>query len=355
VPVPPLPVPDPAQLAAAARRLGEARTPVIVVGGGAVGAASELTRLVERLGALTVSTVNGKGVLDEHHPLALGASIRLEPAQRVIDSADVVLCVGTELGDSDLWGGTLSPAGTVIRADIEAGQLQKNLRADIALHGAARQIATDLLTLLGARSGDSGSAEAAGARAADARREIEAAALRDGAPWREIQDELRRALPPEVVVAGDSAQVSYYGTVHFWPTAAPRRFLYPTGFAPLGYGLPAAIGAKAGQGDLPVIVLVGDGGFQLTSAELMTATQLRLNLPVIVMNNGGYGEIRREMVERGIQPLGVGIGSPDYAAFAESFGAIGHREADPERVASLAAAALRADRPTVIEVPVPAA
>ncbi|WP_104081908.1 thiamine pyrophosphate-binding protein [Cryobacterium sp. Y11] len=332
-------------IAAAASRLGASRRVSVLAGGGARRAGVEVLRLAELLDAPVVTTVHGKGVVPENHPLSLGASVRLAPAQDLLNDSDVLLIIGSELGDSDLWGGTIAPGGAVIRIDLDPGQLDKNLAATIALEGDAAAILTDLTALLTDVAGSAGRV-----RAAAARGEIEAAALVDGAPWREVQEVLRAALPAATIVAGDSAQVSYYGTVHFWPMDEPNQFLYPTGYATLGYGLPAAIGAKLAAPERPVIVLVGDGGFQFTGMELVTAAEQGLGIPVIIMNNSGFAEIRDQQIERGIDLIGVDISGPDFAALGVACNGYGVRLNGFDELADAVNRALAADRPTVIEV-----
>src|SRR6185312_2204600 len=150
--------------------------------------------------------------------------------------------------------------------------------------------------------------------------------------WRAINDAVRAELPRTAIVAGDSAQVSYYGTAHFWPADEPGQFLYPTGYATLGYGLPAAIGAKLAAPERPVVVLVGDGGFMFTASELLTAAELGLSLPIVVANNRGFGEIRDQMRERGIPPIGVDLLPPDFALLAQACGGSGRRVSDVNRL-----------------------
>ncbi len=159
---------------------------------------------------------------------------------------------------------------------------------------------------------------------------------------------MRSVLPVDAVVAGDSAQVSYFGTVHFWPMEAPGRFLYPAGFATLGYGLPAAIGAKLADRTSTVVTLVGDGGFLFTAQELATAAELDLCLPIVVVDNGGFAEIREEMQTRGIAPLGVDRRSPDFAKLAEALGGRGVHADGVERLPELVRESLEHERPTVI-------
>jgi thiamine pyrophosphate-dependent acetolactate synthase large subunit-like protein len=331
--------------------LGAAQRPLVIAGGGARAAAAQLAELAG-LGVPVLTTVNGKGVLDESHPFSLGAGIRLQAAQRACDAADLVLVVGSELGDSDLWGGRIAPGvegvRVIARVDVDPGQLHKNVPADIPVAGDAARVLSDLLDLLRTSGADgrwraTWTEQLPGIRAA-----ITAEADRDAGPWAEIQQVLRDALPADVVVAGDSSQVTYYGTVHYWPFGPANRLLYPTGYATLGYGLPAAIGAMTADPRRPVVALVGDGAAMFSIQELLTATEQRLPLPVVVVDNGGYGEIREQMLDRGIAPLGVDLHTPDFAALARSVGARGVTATDVADLGSLAADALQAEGPTLI-------
>lgn len=330
-------------VAAAAEALAGARQPVILAGGGSRKASGQVRHLAELLDAPVVTTVNGKGVLDESNPLAVGAAIRLRSAQRLLNQADALLIVGSELGDSDLWGATLVPSGPVIRVDLDPAQLHKNLRSDIPVHADSAAALDAILARLPEPRGTEGAARAAAGRAAALDE-----ALLDGTRWAPLQRALADALPSDVIVAGDSSQVTYYGTVHFWPFTASGRLLYPTGFATLGYGLPAAIGAKVAEPNRAVIALVGDGALMFSVQELVTCAELRLPLPIIVADNGGYGEIRQQMTDREIAPLGVNLARPDIAAMARAMGCHGVRATDANAAADLTARALAADRPTVI-------
>jgi acetolactate synthase-1/2/3 large subunit len=335
---------DDLALDTAARSLSAASTVAVIAGGGCRFAADELLRFVEATNALVLTTVNGKGAIPESHPRSLGASIRLPEAQHIADGADVLVVVGSELGDSDLWGGSLSPGGTVLRIDVDPAQLQKNLRADVTLCGDAPAVLRTLADRIGRRVGAADDSSAA------LRAELSSAALRDGAQWEPFHAALAAALPDDVVVAGDSAQVSYFGTVHQWPMNHIGQFLYPTGYATLGYGLPAAIGAKLGRPEAAVLAIVGDGGTMFTIQELLTAVDLELPIPVVVMNNGGYEEIRGEMRARDIPLTGVDVRSPDFPALAVACGARGIRVSTPADVAAEVGSALDARGPTLIEV-----
>lgn len=329
-------LPDPVALSNIIAAIERANRPLLIAGGGARHAAAEIQALASR-GVPVLTTVNGKGILDESDPAALGASIRLPAAHRAIAEADLVIAVGTELGDSDLWGGVLE-APKVIRIDLDPAQLQKNLRADLTVVGDAKQVLQAIIT-----SKQFDTEHLPGLRKA-----ITEDADRDAGPWATIQQSLAAALPADTVIAGDSSQVTYYGTVHYWPFTATNRLLYPTGYATLGYGLPAAIGAKVAQPERPVIGLFGDGAAMFSIQELITATELQLPLPIVVVDNGGYAEIREQMVDRGITPQAVDLYRPDLPALARAIGAHGVAATGPDDLGRLAAEALTADRPTLI-------
>lgn len=336
-------IPDPHLVAEAADLLNQSRRTVLVLGGGARRAARACAEVADRIDAAVVTTVNGKGIIDESDDRSLGASLRLPAARLQIRDADVVLMVGTEWSDSDLWGGTEVPGGTVIRVDIDPGQLSKNVKSDVGIIGDAEEVLEQLILVLDERVPVNDWMSA--------REAIFKEALQDGAPWRGYQEALREAVPEDLVVCGDSAQVSYYGTVHLLPMSPTDRFLYPTGFATLGYGLPAAIGAKLAMPEKNVVVLVGDGGFSFTLQELLSAATLSLPIPIIVCDNGGFGQIRDEMQVRGIQPLGVDLPMPDLAALAGAFSLDFESVVDRDELASVVRRALKATRPTLIDAP----
>jgi len=332
---------DPNAVRHAAEVLAAGVQPMIIAGGGAVGAQTELTALAEVLGAPVATTVNGKGVVDETHPLSAGASIRLRAVQKAAADSDALLVVGTELGDSDLWEGQIR-GRTVIRCDIDPAQLNKNCPADHALLGDAAATVAALRAALPA--GPAASPE----RAARLRAACREEAAQDAGPYAEINAAVRAALPADAVLTGDSSQVTYFGSVHFFDMPAPRRFCYSPGFATLGYGLPAGVGAAIGRPGTPVAVLLGDGALMFSVQELVTLVEQRLPVPVIVVDNGGYREIRDQEIARGIPPIGVELRTPDLAALAVAMGGRGVRTTSTADLTGLVRDAVGADGPTLI-------
>jgi thiamine pyrophosphate-dependent acetolactate synthase large subunit-like protein len=340
----PRPTPSEADLAAAAALLERAQNPMVLAGGGCVDAPGEVRAMAERLDCPVVTTCNGKGVLPESHPLAVGSHIRLRVVQQAVDDADVVLVVGSELGDSDLWGGQIQPRA-VVRVDIDAAQLQKNCRADATVLGDAASVLDGLTGRLTPRAPGDGSH-----RTAELREAAAAEAATDAGPHAELCHALDGVLPDDAIVSGDSSQLCYYGGVHLLRLQRPRRFLYMPGYATLGYALPAAIGGAVADPAAPVTALVGDGAFMFSLQELATAVEQRLPIAVVLADNGGYREIRDGMDAAGIERTAVDLHRPDFAALARSFGAYAAEPGDADALAQTVTEAWNADRPTVIVV-----
>ena len=160
---------------------------------------------------------------------------------------------------------------------------------------------------------------------------------------------IRSCLDDNTVVVCDTSMLCYNGIMPARFASTPRSVLNPTGYATLGYALPAGIGAKLAQPDRRVVVLSGDGGILFTLSELSVAVDHKLPLPIVVVNNRGYGEIRQAMVSRGIEPFGVTFDPPLFPLVAEAFGAKGKLVSEPDELVRALRMAFEADGPTLIE------
>jgi acetolactate synthase-1/2/3 large subunit len=335
---------DEAALAEAARLLAAAKNPVIVAGGGAVDAAHEVTTLVERLGAPVLTTLNGKGVVDERHPLSLGSNLRLAAARAVAEDADVLLVVGSKLGEAELWAPRLEARGSVIRVDISPAQRDKNLAATVGITGDAAAVLEALLTAL--------PADARPARDLTAARTAIAAEMRETAPETvALAEIIADALPDDAIVAGDSSQIVYMALGSVLQSAHPHSLLYTPTYATLGYGLPAAIGAAVAQTEHPVVTVIGDGALMFCVNELVTAVEQRLDVTIVCVDNGGYAEIRQNEVDRGMVPIGVDLVQPDWAALATAFGATGRRVESRDDIVSSIRAAITDGGVQLVHIP----
>ncbi|MEO6200625.1 MAG: thiamine pyrophosphate-dependent enzyme [Cryobacterium sp.] len=336
----------------AALLLGGATRPAIIAGGGSRGADEQVRLLAERLSAPVISTCNGKGVLPEDHTLSLGANIRLKSAQDWLAGSDALLVVGSELGDSDLWEGKIT-SPNVIRIDIAESQLALNAPARIAIHADAEEALSAIEVVLAEQGAPVAPTASATRELAELKAALAAEAMADGETWFELNNELRKALPADTIITGDSSQVTYMGTVHFFPVPAKNSFLYMPRVATLGYALPAAIGAKVAKPDAAVVALLGDGALMFSIQELITAVEQGLSIVVVVANNGGYREIRDQQAARGIAPVGVDLHVPDLVALANAIGATGERAENAQDAAARARAALGRRGPTVISLDFP--
>ncbi|WP_028922971.1 thiamine pyrophosphate-binding protein [Pseudonocardia acaciae] len=351
-PVDPLPLPAvlPTEdaLDSAAALLAGARRPVIIAGGGARGASGSLRALAGRLGAPVVTSTNGKGAVDESDPLAVGAGLHQPAVRALVEDGDVVLAVGTELAPSDMWNGPFALSGALVRIDIDPAGLSTNADPTSRLLGDAGPTLDALLARLPDRSdSDNGRERTERARAA-----LRADAAKEGAAYQEILSALAPVVDAATVVAGDNTMACYLGALSGLAVHRPGGFLFPSGGGTLGYGLPAAIGVKLAEPGARVLAILGDGGLMFTVAELATAAQLGLALPVLVVDNGGYGEIRNEMLDRGERPVAVDLDPVDFPALARSMGCHGVRISEPSALTDAVAAAFTADRPTLLHVSV---
>lgn len=351
----PPPAPDPEAVRRAVTALNGARRPALVLGGGAVGARAQCRALAERLAAPVVTTAAGKGTVAETHPLSLGVSLHSPAVQKWLATRDVVLAVGTELSESDFWAVPPPLEGTLVRVDLDPAQMYAGAAVDVPLVADARPALEALLAELPDDRQARAAANTPHPRVADEAAALRAArnaetAARD-ARWIPYLRAVREVLAADAVVTSDSAQCCYYGALPHFPVGPEGRYLHPTGFGTLGYALPAALGAKVAEPHRQVLALSGDGGLQFTVQELATAVQLRLPLPIVVFDNGGYGEIRDEMRARGDVPAAVDLAPVDLPALARAYGGHGTRACDPAALARALTEALERPGPTLITVP----
>ena len=346
---------------AAVRRMTEllagAQRPLILAGGGAIDAAAELTELAELLDAPVALTINAKGMLPSSHPLLIGSTQSLVATRALVADADVVLAIGTELAETDYdvtFAGGFEIPGKLLRIDIDADQTVRNYPPHVALVADSRNAAQALLGAL--------SQQALAERRNDWG-QVRAARLRDelAATWdaptlaqtRFLETVLHEL--PDAVFVGDSTQPVYTGNLTFNPERPRRWFNSSTGYGTLGYALPAAIGAWLGGGieggaRPPVVCLIGDGGLQFTLPELASAVEAHTPVIVLLWNNQGYEEIKKYMVNRAIEPVGVDIYTPDFIGVAKALGCAAEAISTVEQLRGALRAATDRQGPTLIEI-----
>jgi acetolactate synthase-1/2/3 large subunit len=347
-PVAPLPACEPEidedAVLAAARLLGAAKRPMIICGGGAQGAAAEVTALAALLQAPVLGYRRGRGVLDSRDPL----SVTLPLGRDLWAEADLVLGVGTRmLYQFQQWG--IDDDLAVIRIDSDPEEPGRLHRPALALIGDAPPILRRLIEILPARSAGRPSRR-------DEMLERHASwdkRLDTLAPQRAFLDAIRAELPEEGIFVDEVTQVGFAARLAF-PVYRPRTFLSPGYQDNLGWGYATALGAQHARPDLPVLAISGDGGFMFTGNELATAMRHRIPLVAVVFTDGAFGNVRRLQAEHyGNRVIACDLANPDFVRFAESLGAAAERANNPASLrAALKRAFARRDGPTLIEVPV---
>ena len=348
------PAPPPARVATRADRpdmgdlvttLSTAKRPLFVFGGGALGAWPSIAELLEVTQAASFTTYAGRGLVAPDQPLHFGTYLARPGSVDVFARADLVVAIGTELSECDLWRPHLGHECEMYRIDIDPAEFTgSGAGTRVILADAAA--AVDALMDAGLTS-DGTDWTQKEVQAARASWYAEVDAIRPGiAP---IGDALKEALPPETMIYSDMTQFAYV-CKDTYVMDRPGHWHHPFGFGTLGYALPAAIGGKIAQGDKPVVAIAGDYGFHYTMQELGVAVELGLTLPIILWDNGKLMEIEASMVRSQIAPNAVVAQNPDFCALAEAFGA---KSAAPKSLAEFQDAvkvALAADGPTLIYV-----
>ncbi|HSU04615.1 MAG TPA: thiamine pyrophosphate-dependent enzyme [Acetobacteraceae bacterium] len=328
--------------ARAAKLLGEANRPLIVVGGGAQDASAEVTALAEMLQAPVVAHRMGQGVVDRRNPLAVNTLA----GWRLWEHADVVLAVGTRLSTQLLQWGTDEQL-KVIRIDADPEEIDRISRPALGIVGDAAPVLRAVLESVPAhnRRRESRRDELLGLHAEVAKQ------LAFLQPQIGYLDAIRAELPENGIFVDELTQLGYVGRMTF-PAYRPRTFLSPGYQGTLGWGVATALGVKAARPDTPVVAVSGDGGFMFTAQELATAVQFHIPVVIVLVNDGAYGNVRRIQVDQfGNRLIGSDLRNPDFQKFVESFGAMALRATSPESLRVALREAFRADVPAVIEVP----
>ena len=338
---------DPAAIEKAATILKQAKRPMIVAGGGAADAAAEITAIAEKLDAPVFMTINGRGILKPGHALTMTGNLAMQPLLDELAASDAILAIGTEFGETEMYPEPkpLSFGGPLIRIDIDPAQIVTGLRCDVPIAADAKLAAASLNAALGevSRTGD-------GASRASAVREAVSAGLWPACRTHgKLVDIITRALP-DAIVAGDQTEPVYAVNQTYQAPQVRSFFNSSTGYGTLGYGLPAAFGAKLGAPDRSSICLIGDGGLQFSVQELASAVEAGIATAVIIWNNTSYGEIKAFMAERDIPQIGVDIFTPDFIGLAKALGCEASRPTSLAEFESELKASSTRKVPTVIEI-----
>jgi acetolactate synthase-1/2/3 large subunit len=338
--------PQPELVAEAVRLLDGATRPVILAGGGVLraGADAELLSLAEALRAPVVTSFGAKGAFPWTHPLSLQSWLEDWHVTELLQDADVLLVVGSGLGELTSQYHSFRPGGRVIQVDADRGKLEAN-HAGLGIHADARLALAALADGVAERPVD-GEAEKV---VADVLARVEARlAGQDLSFEQQVLASVRAALPDDAPSFWDMTILGYWAW-SAWDARRPGSTHSAQGAGGLGYGFPAALGAAvAGVG--PVLAVSGDGGALYGLGDLATAAQHQLDVTWLIVDDGGYGILREYMTGTFGAPFGTELARPDYIALAAAFGVPGVRTSAESLQADLAEA-LATPGPSVVVLP----
>ncbi len=327
-----------------AERIKAAKRPLFILGGGAVRASQEARRVLLTLKAASLPTDAGRGIISvSGDPLHYGGYLGRPETAAVAGSADLVVVVGSELSETDLWRAKLEHEADMIRVDIDPETLGQE-PGSIAVQMDANDFFADLNTALdGHEANTSWTAD----EVAKARKRWRAEADSERPGIARVCDALREVMPEDTMYFSDMTQFAYAGK-GFWDMERPGHWHHPYGFGTLGYALPAGIGGAAARPGLPTVVIAGDYGFQYTVQELGTAVELGQPLPILLWDNGKLKEIEDSMVAAQIAPNSVIAHNPDLCALAKAYGAAAAAPKSLKELQEAVTQAFKTDGPTLI-------
>jgi acetolactate synthase-1/2/3 large subunit len=338
---------DPASIARAAAILKTAKRPLIIAGGGAADAAAEIAAIAEKLDAPVFMTINGRGILKPGDPRIMIGNLAMQPLLEELAASDAILAIGTEFGETEMYPEPkpLTFGGPLIRIDIDPAQVVTGLRCDVPIAADAKLAAASLNAALGEvrQTGDGA------ARAKSVREKVEAGLWPACRTHGRLMEVITKALP-NATVAGDQTEPVYAVNQIYEAPQVRSFFNSSTGYGTLGYGLPAAFGAKLGAPDRPSVCLIGDGGLQFSVQELASAVEASIATAVVIWNNTSYGEIKAFMAERDIPQIGVDIFTPDFVGLAKALGCKASRPASIAELETELKASATRTIPTIIEI-----
>ncbi|MFE7132592.1 thiamine pyrophosphate-binding protein [Streptomyces sp. NPDC057638] len=341
--------PRPELTAVAAHLLAHAERPAIIAGGGVVrsDASGKLLALAERIDAPVVTTFGGKGAFPWEHPLSLQSWLEDRHTTDFLEDADVLLVIGSGLGELSSNYHTFAPRGRIIQIEADAGKLESNHPA-LGLHADARTALTALLETVPERTDAVASAAAERVRTvlSRVRARIDA---QERTLEQSVLASVRAALPDTAPSFWDMTILAYWAWSAF-DARRPNTMHSAQGAGGLGYAYPAALGAAAADPGRPVLAVSGDGGAMYSIAELATARQYDLPVTWLIVDDGGYGILREYMTDAFGEATGTELARPDFVALAESFGVPAVRTS-PETLAADLGKALAEPGPSVVVLP----
>jgi acetolactate synthase-1/2/3 large subunit len=351
--------PNPAKISEASDLLANAQYPIILAGGGVIiaGASDELVKMSDLLMAPVATTFMGKGAFPENHPLSLGSiGMHGNPAaNKLMGEADVLLAIGTRFSDRATANlDSFAPNAKKIQIDIDNAEINKNIEIDIPIVADAK-VSMKMLYAAVSQKLQKGEGKAWTKRVKEAKEQLSPLTKelpKDLMP-KALLMELRKLLQENAIVTTEVGQNQMWSALYF-QALKPRTFISSGGLGTMGFGFPAAIGAKVACPDRPVVDIAGDGSFIMSEQELACSVTENIPVTVIVLNNSILGMVaqwQRMLYKRRYMAVHLGK-TPDFVKLAEAYGAQGLRATSIEEFRKAVKTAITSKVTTVIDVPI---
>jgi len=352
-----VPEPDPSLISYALKLLLNAERPTMLVGGGVCwsGATNEVLTLAELIGMPIVTTLPGKNCVPGNHPLVMGPAGmhgRLE-ADAALINADVILAVGTRFSDRTVGNFNEFRRGRkIIHIDIDRSEIGKNVKPEVGIVGDAKAVLSMMISMV---------PKALERRHDDFIRwlrsikesyeEYRSKVPFEGfAPWRVLKV-LREVMPPHAITVTGVGSHQMWSELH-WDVYVPGTFITSAGLGTMGFGIPAALGAKIARPDVPVLDIDGDGSFQMTMQNLALVREYNLPIIVAIFDNSTLMLVRHWQVmlySRRIIAVDFNV-NPDFMKIAEAYGIEGVRPSNYDELRASVARAVRNNEPLIIDI-----
>lgn len=349
--------PEDEEVEEAVELTADAEQPLIFAGGGVVSAEAwpELREFAEALQIPVVTSTMAKGVIPEDHPLSLGimGMHGRMTANIAVSECDVLLGIGVRFDDRQTGDiKHFAPKADIIHIDVDPVEIGKNVRVEVPIVADAKSALKKMNDYLESSSA-SRSADQWNERMSKLKDKFEPKMDYDETPIKpqRVMKDFKEVLGDDAILTAEVGQCQMWAA-HFYDFKEPRKFINSGGLGTMGFGFPAAIGAKVGRPDCQVVDIAGDGSFLMNSQELATAVEDDIPVVVAILNNRYLGMVKQWQdlfydERRSATDLGQ---SPDFAELAESYGAHGAKVTRPSEIAPKLQGALDSNKPAVLDI-----
>ncbi len=351
--------PHPVQVKKAVNLLLKAERPMVLAGGGVIisNACPELLALTELLMMPVANTLMGKGCFPENHPMSVG-HIGMHgtlAANKLILEADVLLAVGTRFSDRSTGNlNDFCPEAKIIHVDIDTAEIGKNVEVEIPIVADAKKTLEAIYRSLVRQLKRKEKSPWTG-RVQELKELLQENAEAGSGDLKPplLLAELRKILPDDAIVTTEVGQNQMWAALHF-KTIKPRTFISSGGLGTMGFGFPAAIGAKVACPDKVVVDIAGDGSFRMTEQDLACSVMEDIPVTVIILNNSVLGMVAQwQRLFYDERYSGVKLGNvPDFVKLAEAYNAQGFHVGSLKEFSEAVKKAIKSEVTTVVNVPI---